>query len=245
MDGPLHTYQNLLSTGYGEHMARIHTMIVFGTDPTSSQENIQIQVKNKSVRCLNEPYWNDIQFEAFPILEAFQTEYVVKEILKMYIQTQEIRSSDRGARREKLLCDVLRRHYGDYISLSGPSAPEDIIMWHYKLQIKHISRKRPSPNGIKLKWGGGEQNCLSYIANSSEFKHDFLIVFVEEPFCTVLHWNAMGMNQVKNQMGQEFFKKLNGTNTRGVELTRDAFEFILSQATTWRIDIEFTTHKTE
>ena len=160
----------------------------------------------------------------------------------MYVDTEDYGGPERGIIRERELCKLLKTNYGGLVHRKSNSGKEDIFIFNYPVQVKHLSARYPNISGFKLKWGGNFKNQDTYIKENTGFNVDHLIIFISSIWCTVVLWDHSVMNEVLQELGTDFYKKLNHTNSRGVEISSVASKAIQDKGCILKIDITFS-HK--
>lgn len=147
-----------------------------------------------------------------------------------------------GSIRENILISLLIYKFGEQNVETNISITEfevDVKVFNEPISIKTISDKNLT--GIKLKWTVDKEKVI-------EFKKTY------RPGCDMLlvhvNWNNIGgfyyiplevQREVFEKIGREQYIKLpkEGTNPRGVEISKNAIKEIVSHKETKRIEIDW------
>jgi hypothetical protein len=154
-----------------------------------------------------------------------------------------------GSTREKILIALLMYKFGlDDVNPDIPiTEPEtDVFVKNEPLSIKTITTPHGTLNGgVKVSWSVDA-------ATAATFKNNY------NPDCDMMlakiHWDAQGQlylfskeaqKEILKKIGADSYLKLptQGTNSRGVELTKDALDLLVAHSTTRKIDINFKREK--
>lgn len=186
------------------------------------------------------------------IVNLFEDKKTIKKIqekLPEIFQLAEIESSragklgmEVGSVRERIMIALLKSVFGNKaVDTNTPitEAEIDVLLFDQPISIKTVTNK--ILNGVKLIWTVDPQKALAF-AKSYKPSCDILLVQI----C----WNSKGglflipkdvQVKVLKKIGREKYIKLpkQGTNPRGVELSKDALEMLTKDLKTKKIEIEW------
>lgn len=145
--------------------------------------------------------------------------------------TQEI-----GSGREKDLIAYMKHVLKEKISYDIPNKnEEDVIMDCANISIKHSSNKKCVQNGIKIHWTTNKES-QEKLLSSFIFKCDLLIVYVrfseneQDGELEIIYVTKELLNTEKSKSEKEIFNKLDSSNSRGIEFTKEFFENIVRKS---------------
>jgi hypothetical protein len=187
--------------------------------------------------------------------EIFDDDLIVKRIknkLPKLFQLAELESSrngkvgmEIGSVRERILIALLMYKYGiDIVDPNIPiTAPEiDVLIKNEPLSIKTVSTHTPKLGvGIKLIWSVDVKKAL-YFKNTYKPKCDLLLAqIVWGGNGKLFLFSARSQNRILNLIGSDKYIKLpkEGTNARGVEITKEALNLLIRCEDTRAIEIPF------
>lgn len=190
--------------------------------------------------------------------EIFEDEKVLNKIKKRLpylFKIAELESSragkvgmEVGSTRENIIVSLLIYKFGEQNVETNIPITEfevDVKLFNEPISIKTISGK--NLNGIKLKWTVDKQKAVEF-QKTYQPSCDMLLVHV--------NWNNTGgfyfiplevQKEVFEKLGREQYIKLpkEGTNPRGVEISKNAIKGIVSHKETKKIEIDWEDPKIE
>jgi hypothetical protein len=186
------------------------------------------------------------------IVGLFEEKTAVNKIrtkLPELFQLAEIESSragklgmEVGSVRERIMIALLKSVYGDKaVDTNTPitEAETDVLLFDKPISIKTVTGK--ILNGVKLIWTVDPQKALLF---SKNYRPSCDILLVQ------ICWNSKGnlflitkdvQTKILKKIGRERYIKLpkQGTNPRGVELSKEALELLTKDLETKRIEIDW------
>lgn len=153
-----------------------------------------------------------------------------------------------GSTRERIIIALLIYHFGEEnVTTDIPitKSETDVIVFNEPVSIKTLTNKKVI--GFKLIWTVDSQKALEFI-NAYNPECDMLLIHI--------NWSMQGgaylikkesQIEILNRYGKEFYFKLpkEGTNTRGVEITKEAINELIEHSKTQVIKINWVRGKNE
>jgi hypothetical protein len=147
-----------------------------------------------------------------------------------------------GSARERIVIALLIYRFGEdgvKTDIAITESEIDVIIFDEPVSIKTVTNKKIV--GVKLIWTVDAQKSIDFINNYSP---ECDIIFVH------INWGGKGgmyllskeaQKEVLLKYGKEFYFKLPkaGTNPRGVEITNQAINEIISHTTTKKIEVDW------
>ncbi len=173
----------------------------------------------------------------------------IKKRLPYLFQLAELESSragkigmEVGSVREKIIIALLIYKYGEEnvesdLPITEPEV--DVKLFGQPISIKTISGREPS--GIKLIWTVDPEKARDFL-NTWYPKYDLIFVHINWSGNGGLYYVPSGIQEeVFNRVGREKYIKLpkQGTNPRGVEISKDALRTIIDSYGTKVIKINW------
>jgi len=182
----------------------------------------------------------------------FQDKKVIKKIqdkLPELFQLAEIESSragklgmEVGSVRERIIIAMLKSVFGNKVvntNIPITEAETDVFLFNKPISIKTVTGK--ILNGVKLIWTVDPQKAFLF---SKNYKPSCDILLVQ------IYWNQKGnlylipkdvQIKILKKIGREKYIKLpkQGTNPRGVELSKQALDALTKDSKTKRIEIDW------
>lgn len=149
-----------------------------------------------------------------------------------------------GSARERILIALLMYKFGkNNVNTEIPIIePEiDVITHNQPLSIKTFSSQNNRMSGVKLIWSVDQDKAI-YFQNSYTPSCDMLLAQIQWGQTGHLYlFSKQAQIDVLNKLGREKYIKLpkQGTNSRGVEITKEALTELSNHSMTKRIDIDF------
>jgi len=145
-----------------------------------------------------------------------------------------------GSARERIIIALLIYQFGEENVITDNAitqAETDVILFNKPISIKTVTGKKIV--GVKLIWTVDPQKALEF---SKKYKPSCDLILIQ------INWNDSGylyffpdhvQSEVLEKIGREQYIKLpkQGTNPRGVELSRAAVEYLANHKDTKKIEI--------
>ena len=188
-----------------------------------------------------------------PLNDLFNDEEFVKKIqslLPQLFEIAEIESSRAGKTgmevgnlRERILVSMFIHKFGaENVKTEIPTTePEvDVIVFDEELSIKTFTNKYIT--GVKLSWTVDYQKAVEFIESYKPLCSLFLVQINWELEGGLFYIPMNIQNNLLEQFGKENYFKLpkQGTNPRGVEITKGALEMLVNDKSSKAIPIMWT-----
>ena len=198
----------------------------------------------------NDFYYYVISMENNPLNNLFNDKEFVEKIqnlLPQLFEIAEIESSRAGKTgmevgnlRERILVSMFIHKFGtENVKTEIPTTePEvDVIVFDEELSIKTITNKYFT--GVKLSWTVDYQKAVEFIESYEPLCSLFLVQINWEFEGGLFYGPVNIQNNVLEKLGKENYFKLpkQGTNPRGVEITKEALEMLIKDKSSKTIPI--------
>ena len=186
------------------------------------------------------------------IHDVFSEKLLIKKIQKklpVLFQLAEIDNSrdgklgmEIGSARERIVIALLIYKFGEKnvkTDIPITKSEIDVLVYDEPISIKTVTNKNVV--GVKLIWTVDVQKALAFINNYSP-ECDILFVHINWGGKGAMYLlSKEGQKEILKKYGKAFYFKLpkQGTNPRGVEITKEAINKLVEHASTKKVEIDW------